>query len=465
MHRVAIIGGGITGLSAAFDLERARRNGAAIEYQIFEASHRLGGIIRTERTASGVVMEEGPDSFISAKPWAAELAHEIGLGGELIPSQDARRKTYIVRDRKLIPIPPGMVLMVPGDLRAALASPLFSLATKIKLLGEILLPPSPLPAGQDESVAAFVTRHFGAEVSDTIAAPLLAGIFGGDADGLSARAVIPQIVQAEAGHGSLVRWARKQRLDAGTTPGVFTSFRLGMQQFSDALIAHLPKERIYRRTAVSAVRKTSSGWLIASPKGIHPYDSLIFATPAQVTARLLAPVAPEISRLAAMIHSGAGAAVNLVYRKKDAPLPEGFGVLVPRHERLEIMACTFAHNKFEGRAPQDSVLLRIFFAGDSHARDEEASLLALARKSLLYLFAITAEPEEALVSRWEFGLPQYRVGHADVVHEIEGHLASLPDVHLVGNSYRGVGIPDCVREGRDAANKIIGRAGSQRPRA
>src|SRR4051812_30908999 len=238
MKRVAIVGGGISGLSAAFYLESLKRSGAQIEYTLFEASSRLGGVIRTERS-DDFLIEAGPDSFLTSKPWAAQLAHDAGIGDRLIPSNDRKRKTYILDRGELVPIPDGMQMMVPTAIWPVAVSSLFSTDTKARMLREYFSPPQALLHDKDESVASFVRRHFGDEVVTKLAAPMLAGIYGGDAGALSARAALPRLVAMEAEHHSLVRGTLRAIADQGNVEPkpLFTSFRNGMQELVDAVAA------------------------------------------------------------------------------------------------------------------------------------------------------------------------------------------------------------------------------------
>lgn len=443
MTRVAIIGGGIAGISAAYYLHKR-----GFDFTLLEAGPRWGGVIHSERTPEGFLIEAGPDSFLSAKPWASDLARQLGLADDLLPSNDAQRKTYILRDGKLVPIPDGMQLMVPTRSWPVIASPLFSLATKFRMAREFLSPPPPLAENVDESVACFVARHFGNEVVERLADPLLAGIYGGDSSRLSARAVLPQMVASEAQHRSLVRGALHARASA-TPPPIFTSLRHGMRQFVDTIVAQLPAHRLRLRTPVAALTKTPAGWKLDSGE----FTNVILAVPAPAAATLLWPLDPALSALLGKISYTSCITVALGYADSDAlALPPGFGFLIPRAEVRRMLACTFVHRKFHHRAPPQHALLRVFLT--SGLDEPDAAIAQLVRAELHSILGLTAAPIITRISRWPAAMPQYEVGHLDRVAQIEHRAAQLPGLHLIGNAYRGVGIPDCVRSGKLVAEAI-----------
>lgn len=454
MKRVAIIGGGIAGLSAAYYLEKARQNGAALEWALFEKSERLGGVIRTEYR-DDFVLEAGPDSFLSIKPEATELCRELGLGGEIIHSNDFQRKTYILVKGRLLPIPDGLQFMVPTRVLPIISTPLFSLGTKIHMAREFFY-----GAGnhsEDESVADFVRRHFGQEMVDRVAEPLLAGIYGGNAASLSLRAVLPRFAEMEQREGSLVRAtlkARKAATNAAPQP-LFTTLRRGMQQLVDALVAALPRYWLRVKQSAGSLRRADRRWQIVSSDATEDFDAVIMATPAPFSGELLRQVTPEAASLLMDIKYTSSAAVLLAYEQPK--LPPGFGFLVPASEGRKMFACTFVHNKFPNRAAEGKGLLRCFF---SSARMPELLSLgeqemkALARKELKEILGLDAEPEAALAFRWQFGLPQYETGHLERAARIEAELEQMPGLHLIGNSLHGIGVPDCIRSARKAVERI-----------
>lgn len=462
--RTAIIGGGIAGLAAAYELEKA---GAA--YTLFEAGPRLGGVIASENVA-GSVLEDGPDSFISEKPAAAELCRELGLDDSLVPSNDPARKTYIVVKNRLVSLPDGLMFLVPTKLIPTALSPLFSLGTKIRMGLELLHPPR--PSEQDESVASLVERHYGPEVVDRLAGPLLSGIYGGEAHQLSARAVLARMVEMEAKYGSLTRAmlaamknAPKPAASGRPARSLFTTLRGGLQQMIDALVATLNPTSIRRNTPVRSVERTADGWRITTEAGSEEFGALIVATPAWAAAQLLSTVDAALSEELAGVPYSSSITVNLVYdESKLGPLPEGFGFLVPASAGRAMLACTFSHRKFLGRTAPGKAVLRAFLGGvrnESLLDQPDEVLIATARREFSEILGAKVlgphvEPEEARVSRWRRAMAQYAVGHLERVARIRGRVAALPGLHLAGNAYDGIGIPDCIRLGRKAAREIIG---------
>jgi oxygen-dependent protoporphyrinogen oxidase len=466
MKRIAIIGGGIAGLSAAYYLERARASGADLEWTLFEKSDRLGGVIQTE-VRDGFVLEAGPDSFLTIKPEATQLCRDLGLSDQLIGSNDAGRKTYIVVKGRLIPIPDGLEFMVPTRIWPMLGTGLFSFGTKLRMAREIW---ATAPSGsEDESVASFVHRHFGAEMVERVAEPLLAGVYGGDAANLSVRAVLPRFAEMEREHGSLVRAtlrAHKQRarLQGKTSAApqpLFTSLKFGMQQMVDAVLAALPAASLRLRHPVSALRQAGEEWQVesAEAKTSERFHNVVLAVPAIAAAALLRDIQPEFAENLERITYTSSAAVALAYNHLD--LPPGFGFLVPRSEGRKLLACTFVHRKFPHRAPEGSALLRCFFSS-SRVRGllgySDAALLDLAQRELTDIMDLRATPRFASVFRWACGLPQYATGHLERVAEMEKSLSALPGLHIIGNSFYGIGVPDCIRSGMKAAAAITSAA-------
>jgi len=484
--RTAIIGGGIAGLAAAYELEKARASGADEEYILFEAQARLGGTLSSE-VVNGAVLEYGPDSFLSEKQAAAELCRELGLADQLTPSNDAERKTYVVVRNRLIPLPDGLMFLVPTKLIPTALTRLFSLSTKIRMGLELLRPPR--PSEQDESVAALVERHFGAEAVDRLADPLLSGIFGGDATQLSARTVLPRLVEMETQHGSLTRGMlsahRQMRARAeaqkkgssgapGSAPvpdngrrrprGVFTTLRGGMQQLVNALEARLEPRSVRRSTPVTGLERIQGGWSVTSRGSQEAFDAIILASPAWAAGALLGDVDPTLGEELASIPYSSSITVNLLYDEAQlGDLPDGFGFLVPASEGRSMLACTFVHRKFLGRTPTGKVVLRAFLGGMKNealmAKSDE-ELIAVVRRELTSILGEEiidrdAMPEHTQVARWRRAMAQYAVGHQEKMQRIHARVAELPDLWLAGNAYDGIGIPDCIRLGRQAAQELL----------
>ena len=454
MKRIAIIGGGISGLAAAFALEKRRRAGVEIEYGLFESSSRLGGVLFTERI-EGCLVEAGPDSFLTEKPWAADLCREVGLSDQLIGSNDRARKTYILVDGRLVPMPDGLMFMVPTKILPAIWSPLFSSRTKFRTMQEWFY--SPKESAVDESVASFVERHYGAEMVNRLAEPLLAGVYGGEASKLSMRAVLPRFAEMESSHGSLGRALVSARRKNPTGKPLFTSLKDGMQQMVDSIISHLPPSTLHINTPVQAIQQEGTGWVVSAGYASDLFDAVIIATSAQAAATLGLP-APLSSALAAIEYTSSVTVALASDQRVRKSLPPGFGFLVPRSERKHLLAATFVHNKFPHRAADGRALIRCFLGG---ARDPavlgqpDDDILRVVREELRQILNLTAEPLFTRVYRWKDAMAQYNVGHIERIQAIEQACRELPGLALAGNAYHGIGVPDCIRSGTDAAGRIL----------
>jgi oxygen-dependent protoporphyrinogen oxidase len=461
MKRVAIIGGGVAGLAATYELARLARNGADVQGVLFEASTRLGGIVETVREG-GFVIECGPDAWVTEKPWARELAEELGLGDEVMASNDAGRKTYVLVDRKLQAMPDGMRMMVPADLDALDASELFSAEAKQAYRDEAgraeeLRMSAP---AEDESVADFVRRHFGEEVVEKIGTPLLSGVFGGDATKLSVRAVMAPFVEMEREKGSLVA-ALQSRAVAGKAASVFTTLRSGMGTLMDRMIATIPEDWVRLAAEVRFLSYGDEGWLVGTARGVERFDAVMMAAPVDVARSLLKPLD---ERAAQLMEMEASSAVVVGFAFADAEkfaVPPGFGFLVPPESDNLLLACTFVDQKFDDRVPQGGRLVRAFFGGKAAERmmgcgnDETA---AVARMELARILGPLPEPQTTVVRRWPRSLPQYGVGHLERMAKLQGRVHALDGLSLLGNGYRGVGLPDLIRDARAAARRETERS-------
>jgi len=462
MKRIAIIGGGISGLSAAFYLEKARAAGVELDYTLFESGQRVGGCLSSDHI-EGCLVEAGPDSFLTEKPWALTLCKELGIADQLIGSNDSQRKTYIVVHGRMVVMPDGLMFMVPTKLMPTALSPLFSWSTKVRMARELLHPPRPME--DDETVAQLVERHFGVEVVDRLADPLLSGVYGGDAAKLSARAVLPRFVEMEEKYGSLSRAmlaAHKKLAEiAKKQPPrpLFTSLKNGMQQLVDAIVARLNPEAMRLRQHVRRIYLQDGGWRVSiEMNGDQRYDAVVVATPAHVAGELLDSIDRELARNLLDITYSSSVTVTLGYYKQQlAKLPHGFGFLVPRSEGTRMLACTFVHNKFPHRAPADKGILRCFLGG---ARDEailslaDEEIVKLVQSELHKIVKLDSRPMFARVYRWRDAMAQYEPGHIARVAEIEKRVAEIPGLAIAGNAYHGIGVPDCIRSGMEAANGV-----------
>jgi protoporphyrinogen/coproporphyrinogen III oxidase len=463
--RIAVIGGGITGLAAAYTLAKARRGGAAVDEVLIEASDRLGGVILTERI-EGFVIEAGPDSFLAEKPEAAALARELGLGDSLMGSNDRERRTYILHRGKLVPLPDGLMLLVPTRLWPMATTPLLPFSDKLSIAAEwFRTPPTNFP--EDESVAAFVERHFGKAMVENIVDPLLAGVYGGDCRRLSIRSVLARFWEMEQKHGSLTRAtlrARRERIkkmgnSAAKPLPLFMTLREGLGRLVDAVAGQLEPERLKLSTRVESVKHAGGRYQIHSGDAIEEVDALVLAMPAHACAALASGLSSSLAQKFSEIPYSSSMTVSLAF---DAgareQLPPGFGYLVPRKENRRMLACTFVHGKFKARVPEGKALVRCFLGGaaDPDALQmSDSDVIQIVRQELKEILKFNAEPIFMRVHRWQSSMAQYEVGHAARVESIQKLLGELPGLLVAGNAWSGIGISDCIRTGRAAAENAM----------
>jgi protoporphyrinogen/coproporphyrinogen III oxidase len=465
--KVAVVGGGISGLSTAFELEKARATRPDLEYVLVEKAGRLGGSIFSERI-DGCLVEGGPDSFMTEKPAAARLCAELGIADHLVGSNDSSRKTYILLKNRLVSLPDGLMFMVPTKLVPTALSPLFSWKTKIRMGLELLKPPRPMES--DESVAELVERHFGAEVVDRLADPLLSGIYGGDATVLSARTVLPRLVEMEEEYGSLSRGMLAAHAKGKKAPmptngngrparSLFSSLKDGMQEMVSGIEARLDAKSIRKSTTVSSLRRSADGWSLAIDGAAEHFDAVVLATPAWMSGALLNEVDSGLGKDLTDIPYSSSITVTMGYAEPElGDLPDGFGFLVPASEGRSMLACTFVHRKFPGRAPKGIGLLRCFLGGarNSALLDEtDEQIEGRVRAELKDILGITGAPRFVRILRWRRAMAQYSVGHAARMQRIAAAVRQQPGLALAGNAYLGIGVPDCIRSGQAAAASVL----------
>jgi oxygen-dependent protoporphyrinogen oxidase len=442
-QHVVIVGGGISGLSAAYDLARA-----GIPHTLFEKLPRLGGVIET-KSQDGCLLECGPDSFLAAKPDALALVKQLGLEGELIGSNDHQRTTYILKHGRLVPLPEGVMMIVPTKVMPMVKSNLLSWGTKIGMGFEMLRRPKLYP---DRSVAEFVVDHFGQETLDYLAEPLLSGVYGGDPHQLSAASVLPRFVEMEATKGSLGRAVMGTRSSSGGS--LFKTLASGLGAMVEALATYAN----IRHTGIDAIERRGSDFRVRADGEWIDASNVIVATPAPAASSLLAAVDAEVAELLGAIPYSSSAIVSMIFEEpKFDGQRAGFGFLVPKRERDRLAACTFVATKFPHRAPEDRILLRCFFGGigdEAILSETDESLITIAREELRRILGLTAAPLFTNISRWPKSMAQYTVGHSVRIAEVNARVAAIPGLHLAGNAYDGIGIPDCVRSGRQAAANI-----------
>lgn len=460
--RIVVVGGGISGLAAAQRcLELAERQRLPIELTVLEAASRFGGAIATEIT-DGFVIEGGPDSFLSEKPWALELARKLGLEGRLVGTNEQFRRTYIAHRGRLHPLPEGFLLLAPTRLWPFALSPLFSWKGKLRMAAEVLLPRGPALA--DETLASFVARRFGREAVERVAQPMIGGIYLANAEKLSLRATMPRFLDMERQRRSVLLAMRAQARAArssgsGARWSLFLSFDAGLQVLVDALVQALGPARLCPSTAVAEVNRTPTGWQVVTLAGetMHA-DAVIVAVPPARVARMLRNSVPALASELASIATIPSVTVSLAYPASASPQPlSGFGFVVPRTEGLLTWACTLCHQKYPGRAPEGTMLVRAFLGGEEQAAVlgwDDARLVSAVREEIEPLLRIRSEPLFVRVFRYPETMPLYALGHTERVDRIERILDAHAGLALAGNSYRGVGIPDCIHAGQRAAERI-----------
>jgi oxygen-dependent protoporphyrinogen oxidase len=462
---VIVVGGGIAGLAAAHRLvELARDEGRPLDLVLLEAAGRLGGTIRTERV-DGFLLEAGPDSFISEKPWGLALAERVGLGSRLLRTDDRFRRIYVVRGGRLRTLPEGFLLLAPTRAWPVLASGVFSWRGKLRLSLDLVLPRG--PAAGDESLGSFVRRRLGREALERVAQPLLGGIYTADPDRLSLAATMPRFLALEREHRSLILGLRRTARGgeaagaSGARWSLFVTLAGGMEELVAALAARLPAGAARLATPVATAASTPDGWRV-QPRAGPPLqaDGVVLAGPAPAMAGLVSGMDPTLAGLLGGIAYASSATIALAYPRPRIRHPlDGFGFVVPRVEERAILACTFSSVKYPGRAPDGLALLRVFVGGALQADllgREDRALLELAHNDLASLLGITGDPVLSRVWRHPAAMPQYEVGHLDRVAAIESRLEALPGLAVAGAAYRGVGIADCVRSGEAAAERLLG---------
>ena len=469
MAHIVVIGGGISGLAAA---HRLIELSPTAQVTLIEASSRLGGTIRTDER-DGFLLERGPDSFISEKPEAVALAKRLGIESRLIETNAKHRRSFIVRDGRLRPVPEGFQLLAPSRIWPFLTTDIFSFGGKVRMAADLFLPRRSANEVADESLSSFVRRRLGREALERMAQPMVGGIYTADPETLSLRATLPRFLDMEQEHRSLIlAMLRKARSQAsaeksgtsGARYSLFLSFDRGIGVLVGALKKVLSDNSsrfsFLPETRVQSLSRTPASWTIQIEKGeTLEADAVCLALPAYVCAELLSNLDQTLASQLKQIKYASTATINLAYRRDAIQHPlDGFGFVVPYIEKRSLIACSFSSVKFAQRAPAGHVLLRAFVGGalqpDMFALDE-ATMLRHLYNDLRDLLGVTEKPLFAEVAKWKESMPQYEVGHLDRVQAIETAAAQLPNLTLAGNAYRGAGIPDCIRSGETAAEKLL----------
>ena len=468
MKKVIIIGGGIAGLAAAYRIQEEIHNNASVTCTVLEGSDRFGGKIHTLHR-DGFIIERGPDSFISQKPWTVELCHKLGIGDHLLSTKTEHPETFVYLDGKMVTIPDGLSLMVPTRFLPFITTRLFTWPGKIRMGLDLFLPRR--LGNSDESLASFVRRRLGTEALERMAQPLMSGIYASDPETMSLNATFPMFAQVEKKYRSLVLGMLAQKRKRAIQPSpaqkpgykpfsFFLTMKNGLSEIVDTLMAQCPDILFRNNAQVDAFAKDGNGWKVTLKSGEElEADAVILSTPANLSARLVEDWAPSIAARLDQIPYVSTAAVVLGFdRNRFAHPLRGFGFVVPHVEKRKITACTWVSSKFPGRVPDDRVLLRAFVGGavnEELAEQDGETIKRQVREELRDIMGVKEEPLFCEVFQYKKGNVQYQVHHPRLVSEIEQDLVDFKGLYLAGSAYKGIGIPDCVKNGTDNAEAAL----------
>jgi oxygen-dependent protoporphyrinogen oxidase len=466
--KLIIVGGGIAGLSAAY---YASTTNYYSQITILESASRWGGKITTDRVpfdGGAFIIEGGPDTFLATKPYAAALCKELGLGDRLHGTNPKQKNTYVLHRNKLEPLPDGLAMMIPTNVRAILKTRLVSWFGKARMGLDFLLPPHS-PNG-DESLGAFVSRRLGREAYENLIEPLMSGIYAGDGDALSLASTFPYLRDLETKYGSLARGALQMRKQSNGksvqgSRSAFLTPTTGLAEIVEALVENLKSKVDLRLNArVTKITNYQLHYQVELEDGSNlDADTVILATPAFVSGTLLASFDPELAAALQSIPYASTATISLAYKQSDLPRElDGYGYIIPRREGRRALACTWTSTKFPHRAPEGYALIRIFVgrAGEDIPWNEN-DLLELAKEELKLTLGIHVEPLISRVFLWDKAMPQYNLGHPEILKRIDAALEKHPGLALAGNGYRGIGIPDCIRSAELAVERVTRLASLQ----
>jgi oxygen-dependent protoporphyrinogen oxidase len=474
MKRIVIIGGGISGLAAAHRLtELARETEQPLKITLLDSSSSLGGIIKTDHR-DGFLLERGPDSFISEKPEAIKLAQRLDIDARLIQTNEQFRRSFIVREGRLRKVPEGFQLLAPSRFWPFVTTDIFSLSGKLRMAADLFLPRANANGSNDESLASFVSRRLGKEALDRMAQPMVGGIYTADPRTLSLRATLPRFLEMEREHRSIILAMLRQRKTSesaasgvsGPRYSLFLSFDDGMQVLTDELERNISHAgvKIQLNSKVTGLDRATpdrqTDWTITTSDNSQiQADGVCLAIPAYSAATMLEKIDNRLGQQLRSIEYTSTATINFGYRRRDVQHPlDGFGFVVPLIEKRSLIACTFSSVKFSGRSPEEHVLLRAFVGGALQPEIfelDETKMIERVKSDLEQLLVIHGEPLFTETAKWSRSMPQYYVGHLERISAIETQVSSLRSVTLAGNSYRGAGIPDCIRSGETAAEKLF----------
>lgn len=471
-RHVVVIGAGVSGLSAALELlDGAWKRGLDLDVTVLEASMRAGGVLETVQR-QGFLIERGPDCFLSSKPAGLAMARRLGLEDRLVRTNPHKRRSFIVKEGRLHPVPEGYYLLAPTSAMSFLRTPLLSWRAKVRTALEAFLPPAPEPV--DESLADFVRRRFGQEVLDRLAQPLIGGIYTADPERLSLGAAMPLFPMLERRYGSVIRGLWKQQQKTADAPtarasgarySLFMSFDEGMGLLPRTMVTQLPPETVRFGCRVESLTETEPGslraWELRLAGGeVLTADGVCIAVPAPAAAQVLRVLDPFASDALRSIPYATSMTLNLAYREVDVPQGrlDGMGFVAPSREGLTLLAASFSSTKFLGRAPPGAVLIRTFLGGALSPDLQtlpQTEIVARVREDLQALLGIRSAPLFHELSRHFSAMPLYEVGHRDRVRALGRALAARPTIQLAGNAYCGVGVPDCIASGQAAARRLL----------
>jgi protoporphyrinogen/coproporphyrinogen III oxidase len=465
MNRIVVVGGGIAGLSAAF---YAQKNIPDAHITLIESTSQWGGKITTDRVpfdGGQFIIEGGPDTFLASKPWGVALCKELSLDKRLHGTNPNKEYTYVLNKGRLLPLPEGLAMMIPSDVPSILRSRLISWAGKTRMGLDFLLPAK--NGNGDESLGSFVSRRLGREVYENLIEPLMSGIYAGDGDQLSLASTFPYLRDLETKFGSLTRGAFQMRKQSNgkavqSSRSAFLTPTTGLAEIVEKLVAYLTERnamlRLHTRATSLSRHLEHETWNVTLDTGTTlEADSLILATPAYVSGNLLASFDPELAAALQSIPYASTATISLAYRLSDVARElDGYGYVIPRREGREALACTWTSTKFPHRVPEGYALVRVFVgrAGQNIPWDEN-ELLELAKEELKLTLGVTVEPLVSRVFMWDKAMPQYNLGHPDILKRIDTALENHLGLALAGNGYRGIGIPDCIHSGEVAVERVL----------
>lgn len=462
MNRIVIVGGGIAGLAAAF---YAIKNLPDAQITLIESSDRWGGKITTDRVAfddGQFIIEGGPDTFLATKPYATALCKELGIGDRLHGTNPQKKNTYVLSKGRLLPLPDGLAMMIPTNVQAILKSGLVSWFSKARMGFDFVIPAKRVNG--DESLGTFVSRRLGREAYENLIEPLMSGIYAGDGDQLSLASTFPYLRDLEIKYGSLARGALQMRKQSNGkavqgSRSAFLTPTTGLAEIVEALVENLAsKVDLHLATKALRITNSESAYQVELENGSTvEADGLILATPAYISGMLLDSIDPAIASALQSINYASTATVSLAYRQDDLPRDlDGYGYVIPRREGRKALACTWTSTKFPHRAPEGYALIRVFVgrAGQDIPWNEN-ELLDLAKEELKLTLQITSEPLLQRVFMWDKAMPQYNLGHPEILKQIDTALEKHPGLALAGNGYRGIGIPDCIHSGELAVKSIL----------